>query len=94
MSSQQASILDTGWQGFSLTGNCQIPDALPPEGGDPRPEVRGRPGRDLPIHAGRYKDSTTANAAAPISARRAPLLNVRRPGGLSPHSGAGSLPGS
>jgi hypothetical protein len=34
MSSQQAPILDTGWQGFPLTGSCQIPDALPSEGGD------------------------------------------------------------
>jgi hypothetical protein len=30
MSSQQAPIVDTGWQGFSLMCNCQIPDALPP----------------------------------------------------------------
>ena len=25
MSSQQAPIFDTGWQGFPLTGSCQIP---------------------------------------------------------------------
>jgi hypothetical protein len=33
MSSLQAPIVDTGWQGFSLLCNCQIPDALPPNVG-------------------------------------------------------------
>jgi hypothetical protein len=45
MSSQQASILDTGWQGFSLTGNCQIPDALRSEAGTCGPQFDGGLGR-------------------------------------------------
>ena len=49
MSSQQAPIVDTGWQGFSVDGQLPHPRRLASEGGDPWPAVRRRPG--LPARA-------------------------------------------
>ena len=81
MSSQQAPIFDTGWQGFPLTGSCQIPRrSAERRGADQGQEgtlISVRPGqaasRNTPgrAHLGRLADNaamtmdSSAGALAP-----------------------------
>jgi len=48
MSSQQAPIFDTGWQGFPLTGSCQIPRRSANDQGQEETLISVRPG-GLPL---------------------------------------------